>query len=134
MRLERLFEDKWIIDGICGNTGNSYVSIFLNQLDTKYDAHVDGMYAIFERIAERGRIMNDGDSHRIIDKVFQFTQGQLRVLYFYGEERGQVILTHGFKKKGKRTPGSEKTRAKGLKDAYLRDYKGNNIIIIADME
>jgi len=80
------------------------------------------------RVALEGPPRNTEISHQIKEKLFEFIQGRLRVLWFYDEGR-LIIYTGGFVKKGQKTPRSEIEHAIQLMDDYFEDKKKAQIQI-----
>ena len=78
----------------------------------------DRLLALLERVSQSWPPHNTDISHQIRNEIFEFIQGQLRVLWFY--EEGKVILcTHGFLKRSQKTPDREISRAELLRKSYL---------------
>ena len=86
------------------------------------------MLALLDRIAFKGPPKNTEISHQIKERLFEFIQGRLRVLYFYDEGR-IVICTHGFVKKSQKTPQSQVEHALQVMKRYFEDKKIGEIQI-----
>ena len=80
------------------------------------------LLALMQQHAERGPILNLRRSRPLGDGIFEFKSRQGdRMLYFYPTgQRGDTILTHGFRK-GSRL-GTEIARAKALRAEYLQSF------------
>lgn len=64
------------------------------------------MLALLSQVAEGGPPRNTERSHTVAEEIWEFIQGDLRVLWFYG--KGQVVvLAVGFVKKSRKTPRAE---------------------------
>lgn len=98
--------------------GKSPAMQFLNSLDVKMRAKVDGLIAFLE---EYGPSLRLPYSKSLGDGIFELRAEQggniTRVLYFFaiGE---RIVLTHGFVKKTRRTPPVEIGRAKRIREDW----------------
>lgn len=77
--------------------------------------------ALFARMGETGRIWNERKFKHLTetDQIFEFKVEADRVLCFFFVGR-RLILTHGFRKSGDKTPKREIDRA----EAYKKDFEG----------
>lgn len=77
--------------------------------------------ALFARMGETGKIWNERKFKHLTetDQIFEFKVEADRVLCFFFVGR-RLILTHGFKKSGDKTPKREIDRA----EAYKKDFEG----------
>ncbi|MBF0107519.1 MAG: type II toxin-antitoxin system RelE/ParE family toxin [Deltaproteobacteria bacterium] len=75
--------------------------------------------ALFTRLGDHGKIWNEKKFKHLTesDQIFEFKVDDGRVLAFFFIGK-RVILTHGFKKKGKKTPKGEIARAEGYKKEF----------------
>lgn len=66
----------------------------------------------------RPPIKNENVSKKLDDNLFELKAKKARLLYFYyvGD---RVVITHGFPKKGQKTPKKEIKRAKALRNQFL---------------
>ena len=75
--------------------------------------------SLFAWIGDHGKILNERKFKHLsgTDQIFEFKADEGRVLcfFFFG---GRIILTHGFAKKGERTPKGELIRAEMLKREF----------------
>ncbi len=76
--------------------------------------------ALFARMGDTGKIWNERKFKHLTetDQLFEFKVEADRVLCFFFVGR-RLILTHGFKKTGDRTPKREIDRA----DTYKKDFE-----------
>lgn len=77
--------------------------------------------ALFARMGETGKIWNERKFKHLTetDQIFEFKVEADRVLCFFFVGR-RLILTHGFRKSGDKTPKREIDRA----EAYKKDFGG----------
>jgi phage-related protein len=101
---------------------------FLGDLAPNLQGDRDRMLALLARVGEHGPPRNTEVSHQVDDKIFEFIQGRLRVLWFY-EEGMAVICTGGFIKKSQKTPRREKEQAKTLMQQYFESKADASLII-----
>jgi len=101
---------------------------FLQGLGSNLQKDCDRMLALFEKVALTGPPRNMEISHQLKDKLFEFIQGRLRVLWFYDEGR-IIICTSGFIKKGQKTPRNEMEHAIQIMNEYFEDKRRGEIKI-----
>ncbi len=105
---------------------------FLSELGANLQKDGDRVLALLRRVARTGPPKNPDICHQIEGKINQFTQGRIRILWFYDE--GKIIIcTHGFIKKTPRTPTREISHAKTLMKNYF-EAKGKGWIDIIPWE
>ncbi len=77
--------------------------------------------ALFSRMGDTGKIWNERKFKHLAetDQIFEFKVAADRILCFFFVGR-RLILTHGFRKAGDKTPKREIDRA----EAYKRDFEG----------
>jgi len=77
--------------------------------------------ALFVRLGDVGRIFNEQKFKHLTgtDQLFEFKADQGRMLCFFCIGK-RVILTHGFLKKGAKTPKKEIERTERVKADFLR--------------
>ncbi len=91
---------------------------FFSSLSPNRQRDGDRILALLDRVSQTGPPRITDISHQIRGEIFEFVQGQLRVLWFYDEGRF-VICTHGFIKKSRKTPHREISKAESLWERYL---------------
>lgn len=77
--------------------------------------------ALFVRMGETGKIWNERKFKHLTetDQIFEFKVDADRILCFFFIGR-RLILTHGFRKRGDKTPPREMERA----ESYKQDFEG----------
>ena len=80
--------------------------------------------ALFAWIGEHGKIWNERKFKHLTgsNQIFEFKADEGRVLCFFFTG-GRLILTHGFVKKGDKTPHGEIERAEAIKQECLAREK-----------
>ena len=91
---------------------------FLNDLEANYHTNRDGLYALFDLTAEKGLDMIKGKSAYLRNGVFRVREGNLRVFWFYDQDK-VVICTHGAIKKSQKTKRDDLEYALELKKLYF---------------
>src|SRR5436190_24171086 len=85
-------------------------------LESQSEAMQAKFAALFAWMGEHGRIANERKFKHLTgsDQIFEFKADDGRILcfFFFGK---RIILTHGFRKKGDKTPKGEIARAEALK-------------------
>jgi len=75
--------------------------------------------SLFAWMGDHGRIANERKFKHLTgsNQIFEFKADDGRILcfFFYGK---RIILTHGFRKKGDRTPPGEVARSETLKNEF----------------
>ncbi len=89
------------------------------------------MLALLYRVAEKGPPRNTDVSHKIRGKIWQFSQGRLRILWFYDEGK-MVICTGGFVKEAPKTPQGEIDSAESFRKRYREAKKAGRLILIKE--
>lgn len=120
MQLDRIRTGRWAVLAVCTDRGDCPLSRFLSALSGDLARDGRRLLALLERVAVDGPPRNVEVSHQLAGGIWQFAQGRLRVLWFYGDGR-LVIVTHGFVKRSRKTPPAEIERAVACRQAYLRD-------------
>jgi hypothetical protein len=88
-------------------------------LDAQSEAMQTKFAALFAWMGDHGRIVNERKFKHLTgsDHIFEFKTGDGRILcfFFFGK---RIVLTHGFRKKGDKTPKGEIERAELLKHEF----------------
>lgn len=113
------------------------LEFLLEHSEGNYAASAKALLAMIEKCASSDsgpRIFNDKQCHEADknESIYEFIKGDLRLLWFYGEDRKVIICSHGFLKKSDKTPNAEKQRAITLKTQYLKAHKNQEIEVIKD--
>jgi phage-related protein len=140
MKLRGVRLATWEIYAACSARGDSRLLDFLATTDPEDDNEQGDdqrrkrkktdpiqkdkrrMLTLLNWVAESGPPRNAEISHRIGDDIWQFSQGRVRVPWFYGGRR-EIILSHGFIKKTQRTPAAEIERAAETLRSYRKSLK-----------
>ena len=135
LRLERsLWDVTAVIEG--GNDDECCpLTDFLADIGTQYPGAASGMYDLFERFAVSGKEKFSDDLCHLVnkdEKIWQFTKGRLRVLWFYGHGNRIVVCSHGFVKQSQKTPKQEIKRATSTKKQYEAAVKVNAVTILEE--
>lgn len=88
----------------------------------KYKSYAQGVQDLMERFSTHGREGLTSDQTHHADKaneIYQFKKGDLRVLYFYADDKSIVICSHGFVKKTQKADRKEVRKAVNLRNQYL---------------
>jgi phage-related protein len=80
--------------------------------------------ALFAWMADQGKIWNERKFKHLTgsDQIFEFKSDDGRVLCFFMLGK-RLVLTHGFSKKGDKTPKGEIVRAETIKKDFLKREK-----------
>src|ERR1700693_1345113 len=103
MRFREVRKEVWTILAVSTDRGDCELLDFLEGLGSEYESDAASLGRLFDSVAQGGPPRNVYVSHQLGGKIFEFTRGDLRVLYFTDEGR-IVICTHGLLKKTKKTP------------------------------
>lgn len=122
MLLKVLFSGEWTVYAVCSDRGSCYVEDFLKEASAACDVDSSLIFAIFKRIAKKGIIRNNVNSHSIAKDIYEIIAPPLRISYFYDANKS-IILTHGFRKTSQVTPDSHKDRAIKTRNQYFLDRK-----------
>jgi hypothetical protein len=141
MDVVKLSEGKFSVTAHAEPDGDDWVIPLVDFLDgleeKQFGGMVNGVFALFDHFAEVGTNISKDLCH-LVDKdegIYEFIKGDLRILWFYAKgNRGIVICSHGFLKKGQKTPNREKKTAIQLKKEYESGGKSLNIIKEQDTE
>jgi Phage derived protein Gp49-like (DUF891) len=119
MRLRPVRLKVWRIYAVCSERGNCELLDFLEGLEGQLAKNAGRMRDLLNRVSESGPPRNTEISHDLDKRkgIWEFIQGDLRVLWFYDEGK-LIICSHGIVKKQRRTPRSEIDRACRTFDAY----------------
>jgi phage-related protein len=90
--------------------GSSDAGVFY---DTLGDTDKAKLLKLFEYLGDQGHITNREKFKKIADGFFEFKSFQVRMPCVFTAD-GQVLVTHGFTKKGDEFPSSEIERAKRI--------------------
>jgi phage-related protein len=128
MRVRRVQRARWDVLAVCGPRGECPLLDFLADLEAGLAADGRAMLRLLAFVAEQGPPRNVEVSHKIAGAVWEFIAGQLRVLWYYDEGR-QVICSHGFVKRTRKTPAGEIERAQASCTAYQAAKKNATLMV-----
>ncbi len=133
MKLRRVHKEQWDVLACCTDSGACDLLSFFDDLEGKLAADGARMLALLEHLAEHGPLRNDSLSHQIKPGLWQLSKGDVRVLYFYDAGR-VVVCSHGFVKRGQKTPAAEVARALAREQAYRAAIKeaGPGGVVVID--
>ena len=111
---------KYIVECAIRMSGSSESEDFLDSMTVPDRAKI---MKLIKRLANVGRIYNKEQFEKIEGKIWQFKHYQTRILMYYLAGQ-RFALTHGYYKKGKRTPKPEIERANQIMNEYDEIRKG----------
>ena len=102
-------------------SGRALTEEWLNSLSPDYQKK---FAVLFVRLGDHGKIWNEQKFKHLegSSQIFEFKADSGRILCFFFHGK-RVILTHGFFKKGAKTPKGEIERAHLLKEEFERRIK-----------
>ncbi len=106
---------------------------FLNKLEENYRANRDDLYLLLDRIARDGPPRIADICHKVSREIWVLVKGDLRIFWFYGEERRMIICTHGIIKKDQKAKRAIK-HAEEIREAYLREASKGKLVIVPSAE
>lgn len=98
---------------------------FLRNLERESNPDATRIAYLISRTADHGPPRNELQCRALEGKhaegLFEFkAPGGTRVLWFYDKDR-IIICTHGFVKRGRKTPGKEIEKAQTIRELYLKE-------------
>jgi hypothetical protein len=138
MKLLRLERSLWDVTAVIVGGNNDEccpLTDFLADIGTQYPGAASGMFDLFARFSVSGKdTFNDDLCHLVNrdEKIWQFTKGRIRVLWFYGSGNRIVVCSHGFIKQSQKTPGKEIKRVIATKKQYESAEKVNAVTILEE--
>ena len=102
---------------------------FFDQLPKSDQAKLDSLFRI---LGDHGKHTNEQKFGDLGDGLYEFKSFQIRMPFAYAEnERGLILITHGFRKKRDKAPPSEIARARRILD---EDAEGSKVFVITDQK
>jgi phage-related protein len=102
---------------VCSERGDCDLLEFLGELEGRLAKNRDRLLGLLERVAQAGVPQNAEVSHKLAGDVWEFIQGDLRLLYF--RDLGRVVIcSHAFVKRGQKAPRAEVARAQTRCNQY----------------
>ncbi len=133
IKADRDTEAKWSFLAVCTERGECPLLTFLRELDGRLAKDGERILKLMKHISKKTtgpRELPDELSHQINEHIFEFIKGDIRVFWFYDDEK-VVICSHGLIKKGRKTPKRDIEKAKNNFTSYM-EAKKQNIISITD--
>jgi len=130
MKLLLWAHGRYQVFAACSDRGDCHLLSFLNQLEGDFQDQADRMTDLLDRVAEKGPPRKSEVCHQIQDNIWQLESGRLRVLWFYGRDRGVIICSHGFLKTTQKTPKKHINRAMQTYHRYCQDVSRGDIKIL----
>lgn len=129
MKTIPLFDDDkhiWKIDLLTDDKFNCELLDFVSKLNTSGQKDWIKMVGKLETIAtsqEGPRTLGDKFVHELGSskyKIFRFSQGSLRVSWFYGRGNKIILCAHAYTKKTQKTSRKDIEKAEGYYEAYYK--------------
>lgn len=118
----------YVIVALCVREGDA--TLFDQFVESLPEAEQKKIHAAVERMSNHGPPRNPekGKPIKGQSNLFELKEYQSRVFWFRAgklpDERGLIVLTHGFTKKKNKTPQTQIERAVSLRKQYLTTYSG----------
>jgi phage-related protein len=129
LNLRLLLEERYRVLAVCSGRGDCHLLEFLDELEKNFQDQADRIFFRLEETARQGPSINPEICRKIGQEIWEFREGRIRILWFYGENREIIICSHGFLKKTQKTPQNEKNRAVAARKQYFRSLaQGENKI------
>jgi phage-related protein len=120
--LKVIARSRWTLYAVCSARGTCPLEMFLADQE-QLGKDKDRMLRRLEAMAEHGPQYLPEISHQIEPDIWQTEQGRVRILWFYDRDR-VIVCTHGFIKRTKKTPESERALARQT----LREYRAASAV------
>lgn len=130
LNLKVIARARWRLYAICTARGDCPLEDFLADR-SQLGKDKDRMVRRLEAIAQHGPRYLPDISHQIEDEIWQTAQGQIRILWFYDQDR-IIVCSHGFIKGTKKTPEAEKALARQALRAYRAAAASLGIMVIEE--
>jgi len=132
MKLRLLLAARYRLLAVCSGRGDCQLLDFLNELEGQFAKQADRMYVRLEETARQGPSSRSEICRKLSQEVWEFREGRVRVLWFYGEEPEIIICSHGFFKSSQKTPRSEVRRAIASRKRYFAALARGEIEILSE--
>lgn len=128
MLLRRVCRARWDVLAVCTERGDCALLDFLEGLEGHLAKEGTRAELLLERVAAQGPRLGNEISKPLGGEIFELRFGSIRMLWFY--DAGQVVVvTHGFVKKGQKTPPVEIRRAEQARKEYFEALRGGRLRI-----
>lgn len=118
MRLQRVRGGEWQVLAVCTDRGDCPLLEFLTGLEGGLVKDGRRTLKLLDRVALHGPARSTDISHQLGPGLWEFSQGRIRIFWFYDEGR-LVVCSQGFVKKRQKIPASEIERAQEYQRRYL---------------
>ncbi|OFC36910.1 hypothetical protein [Acidithiobacillus caldus] len=105
---------------------------FLLRGERQYEASRNGLMILLKRAATEGLSGFPTSLLHLVDQpngIYEFIKGDLRLLFFKGQDSDLVVCTEGYIKKGQKAHKKEVARAIKVKSDYMEAKKSGLIDI-----
>ena len=117
MKLQVVRDGEWTVLAVCTERGDCDLIEFLDGLVGRLARDGDRLLRLLQRVAEEGVPRNAEISHKLAGDVWEFVQGDLRLLYF--RDRGRVVVcSHALVKRGRKVPPADIDQAQARCKLY----------------
>ena len=123
--------------GAVGSSVSCESMDFLMNQEASYQASVDGLLGLLERISLEGLSNIPAILSHCVDKnekIYELIKGKLRLFYFKTEDDFLIICTTALIKKTQPVDQRHVKKAIRLKHEYLEAVKQNTLIVIEENE
>ena len=120
MPLTTIREGAWRVLAVTNDRGDCPLLSFLAELEGPLAKDGTRMLALLERMSKHGPPRDTEVSHRLVDGLWQLSQGRMRLIWFFDRDR-VLVMSHGFVKKGRTTPALELARGRRHRQQYFRE-------------
>jgi len=102
---------------------------FFDELPIADKAKLDNLFRIMGDLGKHNNPEKFGD---LEDGLYEFKSFKIRMPFAYAEdERGLILITHGFRKKKDKTPPAEIVRARRI---LQEDAQSSKVLVINDQK
>lgn len=117
MKLQVVCDGEWTVLAVCTERGDCDLLEFLDGLVGNLARDGDRLLRLLQRVAEEGVPRNAEISHKLAGDVWEFVQGDLRLLYFRDRDR-VVVCSNALVKRGRKVPKGDIDQAQARCSRY----------------
>ncbi|MCP4664608.1 MAG: type II toxin-antitoxin system RelE/ParE family toxin [bacterium] len=129
MRLLPIRTGEWQILAVCTPRGDCpLLELLASSQGGGLARDARRMLRLLDRAARQGPPRNKAISHQLDREIWEFIQGQIRVLWFYDEGR-MIVCSHGFVKKSRKVPRHDIEQAQERRRHYFDAKRRNELSI-----
>ncbi len=129
MQLRGVIRDQWDIVAACDSGGDCPLLDFLGSFEEPGDVEARKMMALIKWTSRYGPPKNKEKSNALGDDIFELKTTSFRVLYFFDQDR-LIVCSHGFRKKTRRCPPTEKAFAVRVRRDYFQAKKQGGLVLL----